>query len=105
LSTDPLYSPIKALCRRAVLNRVVAVPLVTVMMKMACRPDIMARFAAVRGWLRALGRLATVVMLVILVSMLATLVWHARAAAVFARNHRFTARHRFSRFSLCAALT
>ncbi|MDP9158341.1 MAG: divalent metal cation transporter [Pseudomonadota bacterium] len=47
-------NPIKALYWSAVLNGVVAVPVMFVMMKIVCRPDIMGKFAA-KGWLRALG--------------------------------------------------
>src|ERR1700686_4900553 len=64
-------NPIKALYWSAVLNGVVAVPVMFVMMKIVCRPDIMGKFAA-RGWLRALGWLATAVMLVISAAMLVT---------------------------------
>jgi len=64
-------NPIKALYWSAVLNGVVAVPVMFVMMKIVCRPDIMGKFAA-RGSLRALGWLATAVMLVISAAMLVT---------------------------------
>jgi NRAMP (natural resistance-associated macrophage protein)-like metal ion transporter len=64
-------NPIKALYWSAVLNGVVAVPVMFVMMKIACRADIMGRFAA-QGWLRALGWIATAVMLLISVAMLIT---------------------------------
>jgi Mn2+/Fe2+ NRAMP family transporter len=56
-------NPIKALYWSAVLNGVVAVPVMFVMMKIVCRPDIMGKFAA-RGSQRALGWLATAVMVI-----------------------------------------
>ena len=55
--------PMKALYWSAVLNGVVAVPVMFVMVKIVCRPDIMGKFAA-RGSLRALGWLATAVMVI-----------------------------------------
>ena len=64
-------NPIKALYWSAVLNGVVAVPVMFVMMKIVCRPDIMGKFAA-KGWLRALGWIATGVMLVISAGMVVT---------------------------------
>jgi Mn2+/Fe2+ NRAMP family transporter len=64
-------NPIKALYWSAVLNGVVAVPVMFVMMKIVSRPDIMGKFAA-KGWLRALGWIATAVMLVISVGMVVT---------------------------------
>jgi Mn2+/Fe2+ NRAMP family transporter len=62
---------IKALYWSAVLNGVVAVPVMIVMMLMVCRVDIMGAFVA-RGWLRSLGWTATVVMAAIAVAMFAT---------------------------------
>jgi len=64
-------NPVKALYWSAVLNGVVAVPVMFVMMKIVCRRDIMGKFAA-KGWLRALGWVATAVMLVISVGMVVT---------------------------------
>jgi Mn2+/Fe2+ NRAMP family transporter len=64
-------NPIKALYWSAVLNGVVAVPVMIVMMLMACRTDIMGAFVA-RGWLRLLGWAATVVMTLIALAMFAT---------------------------------
>jgi NRAMP (natural resistance-associated macrophage protein)-like metal ion transporter len=64
-------NPIKALYWSAVLNGVVAVPVMFVMMKIVCRADIMGKFAA-KGWLRALGWMATAVMLVISLGMVVT---------------------------------
>jgi NRAMP (natural resistance-associated macrophage protein)-like metal ion transporter len=63
---------IKALYGSAVLNGVVAVPVMIVMMLIASRVDIMGPFIA-RGWLRILGWLATIVMLLIGVAMIVTL--------------------------------
>lgn len=65
-------NPIAALYWSAVINGVVAVPLMVVMMLMVSRTDIMGQFAA-RGWLRLLGWVATGVMLVIALAMLVTL--------------------------------
>lgn len=64
-------NPIKALYWTAVLNGVIAVPLMAVMMLIASRQDIMGRFP-VRGWLRGLGWTATAVMGLAVVGMLAT---------------------------------
>lgn len=64
-------NPIKALYWTAVLNGVIAVPLMVVMMLIAARQDIMGRFP-VRGWLRGLGWTATAVMGLAVVAMLAT---------------------------------
>jgi Mn2+/Fe2+ NRAMP family transporter len=62
---------IKALYWSAVLNGVIAVPVMIVMMLIASRVDIMGPFIA-RGWLRTLGWLATIVMLLIGVAMIVT---------------------------------
>ncbi|MFP3409053.1 divalent metal cation transporter, partial [Pseudomonas sp. SIMBA_065] len=62
---------IKALYWSAVINGVVAVPVMAVMMLIVSRADIMGRSAA-RGWLRGLGWVATGVMLAIALAMLAT---------------------------------
>ena len=64
--------PIKALYWSAVLNGLIAVPVMIVMMLIASRTDIMGRFVA-RGWLRVLGWIATGVMLLIGVGMIATM--------------------------------
>lgn len=64
-------NPIKALYWSAILNGVIAVPVMFVMMLIVSRTDIMGRFAA-RGWLRGLGWLATGVMLAITLTMLVT---------------------------------
>ena len=55
--------PIKALIWSAVINGVIAVPIMVVMMLMAVRPDLMGPFVIKRR-LQVLGWLATVVMLV-----------------------------------------
>ncbi|MHC1481346.1 Nramp family divalent metal transporter [Frateuria aurantia] len=64
--------PIAALYWSAVLNGIVAVPLMIVMMLLVVRRDIMGQFV-VGGWLRALGWLATLVMLIIAVAMIVAL--------------------------------
>ena len=63
---------IKALFWSAVLNGVIAVPVMVAMMLMASRPDIMGKFA-VRGWLRGLGWLSTGVMALAVVGMFVTM--------------------------------
>jgi NRAMP (natural resistance-associated macrophage protein)-like metal ion transporter len=65
-------NPVKALYWSAVINGVVAVPVMIVMMLVVGRRDIMGPFVA-RHWLRALGWLATAVMLVVVLAMLAAL--------------------------------
>ncbi|MGE4481014.1 Nramp family divalent metal transporter [Acidocella sp.] len=65
-------NPIKALFWSAVVNGVVAVPVMVVMMKLAARTDIMGRFA-VRGALKLFGWAATLLMAVVVVAMLAQL--------------------------------
>jgi NRAMP (natural resistance-associated macrophage protein)-like metal ion transporter len=63
--------PIKALFWSAVVNGVVAVPVMVAMMLMACRPSVMGEF--ILGVpLKSLGLLATVVMLLAAVGMFAT---------------------------------
>lgn len=64
--------PIKALFWSAVLNGIVAVPLMVVMMLMTARPRIMGRFTLPRG-LAVMGWLATAVMAAIVIGMFATL--------------------------------
>jgi len=64
-------NPIKALYWSAVLNGIVAVPVMFVMMLIVSRTDIMGQFVA-RGWLRGLGWLATAVMLAIALAMMGT---------------------------------
>jgi NRAMP (natural resistance-associated macrophage protein)-like metal ion transporter len=63
--------PIKALYWSAVLNGIVAVPVMVMMMMMAARSDIMGRFV-VAGALKWLGRIATAVMAAAVVAMLVT---------------------------------
>lgn len=53
--------PVQALIWSAVVNGIVAVPIMAMMMLMVVRADIMGRFVA-RPWLRGLGWLATIVM-------------------------------------------
>ncbi len=64
--------PIKALFWSAVINGVVAVPLMVLIMTMASRKKVMGEFKVHRG-LRTLGWIATVVMSVAAVGMFATL--------------------------------
>ena len=63
--------PVKALFWSAVINGVVAVPVMAMTMRMATNSDIMGQFQ-VRGVLRALGWLATLVMALATVAMFAT---------------------------------
>ena len=63
--------PIKALFWSAVINGVVAVPLMAVIMLMAMRPDVMGRFVLPRA-LWAMGWLCTVTMAVVVAIMFAT---------------------------------
>ena len=60
--------PIKALLWSAVLNGVIAVPIMAVMMRMAVRPDIMGAFTITRK-LERLGWVATVLMGIAVVAM------------------------------------
>ena len=64
--------PIKALFWSAVINGVVAVPVMTMMMIMSSRPSVMGRFA-VRGLLKVVGWIATAVMAAAAVGMFATM--------------------------------
>lgn len=66
--------PIKALYWSAVINGVVAFPVMVVMMLLVRRRDIMGRFA-VTGWLFALGWAATACMGAVVAAMLATTNW------------------------------
>jgi Mn2+/Fe2+ NRAMP family transporter len=62
--------PIKALFWSAVINGVIAIPIMTIMMKMAIRPEVMGNF--VIGWkLRVLGWAATALMFSTVVVMVA----------------------------------
>jgi NRAMP (natural resistance-associated macrophage protein)-like metal ion transporter len=62
--------PIKALFWTAVLNGVVAVPMMAVTMLLAGSREVMGAFATRRGW-KALGWLATATMAVVVVAMFA----------------------------------
>lgn len=66
--------PIKALYWSAVINGVVAVPVMTIMMLMTARSDIMKQFT-VTGWLRFFGWAATFAMGLCVVGMLASLIF------------------------------
>jgi len=63
--------PIKALFWSAVINGVIAVPIMAVMMLMAVRADIMGPFAITRR-LTVLGWLATAIMAIVVLAMVAT---------------------------------
>jgi Mn2+/Fe2+ NRAMP family transporter len=64
--------PIKALLWSAVVNGVIAVPIMVVMMLLAVKPDVMGPFVVGRR-LRVLGWISTAVMAAAVVAMLATL--------------------------------
>src|SRR5450830_308970 len=64
--------PIKALYWSAVVNGVISVPIMTVMMLMASRVDVMGSFVIKRR-LRILGWLAALMMAIAVIAMLATL--------------------------------
>jgi len=66
--------PIKALFWSAVINGVVAVPVMTIMMLMASNTNIMGRFA-IGGYLRIVGWIATGVMALAAMIMGASLFW------------------------------
>jgi Mn2+/Fe2+ NRAMP family transporter len=53
--------PIKALYWTAVINGVVAVPVMAIMMLMTAQPRIMGKFT-ITGWLRWLGWASTIAM-------------------------------------------
>jgi Mn2+/Fe2+ NRAMP family transporter len=63
--------PIKALFWSAVINGIIAVPIMAVMMLMASRPDIMGDFTVTRR-LKVLGWLATVTMAIAALAMFLT---------------------------------
>jgi NRAMP (natural resistance-associated macrophage protein)-like metal ion transporter len=63
--------PMRALVWSAEINGVIAVPIMTIMMLLASREDIMGRFV-IRPRLRRLGWIATAVMAVTVVAMIAT---------------------------------
>jgi Mn2+/Fe2+ NRAMP family transporter len=64
-------NPIKALCWSAVINGVVAVPVMVILMLMTADRRIMGEFT-VKGWLRTLGWLSTAAMAACVVAMAAT---------------------------------
>ena len=64
--------PIRALIWSAVLNGVIAVPIMALMMRMAVRPDIMGPFTIKRR-LHRLGWFATALMTIAVVAMIATM--------------------------------
>ena len=64
-------NPIKALYWSAVINGVVAVPVMAIMMLMSARSEVMGEFT-VGGWLKGLGWAATAVMALAVVAMLVT---------------------------------
>jgi NRAMP (natural resistance-associated macrophage protein)-like metal ion transporter len=63
--------PIKALFWSAVVNGVIAVPIMAVLMMLAVKPEVMGPFVITRR-LRLLGWLATTVMTLVVVAMIAT---------------------------------
>jgi NRAMP (natural resistance-associated macrophage protein)-like metal ion transporter len=63
--------PIKALYWTAVINGVVAVPVMTVMMLMTAQPRIMGKFT-ITGWLQWLGWAATLAMAICVIGMIAS---------------------------------
>jgi NRAMP (natural resistance-associated macrophage protein)-like metal ion transporter len=63
--------PVKALFWSAVVNGVVAVPLMAMIMVIAVRPAVMGQFVITR-WLRGIGWLATAVMALAAIGMFAT---------------------------------
>jgi NRAMP (natural resistance-associated macrophage protein)-like metal ion transporter len=66
-------TPIKALFVCAIVNGVVAGPIMIVVMLMVGNAKVMGRFTLVSGWLRSLGWTATAVMLLAAVGMFVTL--------------------------------
>jgi NRAMP (natural resistance-associated macrophage protein)-like metal ion transporter len=66
-------TPIKALFLCAIVNGVVAGPIMIVVMLMVGNAKVMGRFTLVSGWLRSLGWTATAVMLLAAVGMFVTL--------------------------------
>ena len=63
--------PIRALYWSAVINGVVAVPVMAIMMWLAAAPKVLGEFV-VTGWVKSLGWVATAVMVVAVIAMLAT---------------------------------
>jgi len=70
LNITPI-DPIKALYWSAVINGVVAAPVMVVLMLMTAQTKIMGEFT-IGGWLRALGWLSTAAMAACVAGMLAT---------------------------------
>ncbi|HEY4999107.1 MAG TPA: divalent metal cation transporter, partial [Usitatibacter sp.] len=64
--------PIKALFWAAVVNGVIAVPIMVVMMLLSAKPEVMGRFTA-RPQLRALGWISTAIMGAAVIAMFVTL--------------------------------
>ncbi len=73
ISLTPNVDPVQALFWSAVLNGVDAVPVMTVMVRLAAGTDVIGPFA-VTGWLKGLGWLATLVMALAAVGIIMTLV-------------------------------
>jgi NRAMP (natural resistance-associated macrophage protein)-like metal ion transporter len=67
LNFSPI-NPIKALYWAAVVNGVVAIPVLTITMMLSARPQIMGRFV-VTGWLKVLGWVTTVLMMAAVAAM------------------------------------
>ena len=63
--------PIPSLYWSAVINGVVAVPVMAIMMWVAAAPEVMGDFV-VTGWVKGFGRVATAVMAAAVAAMLAT---------------------------------
>jgi Mn2+/Fe2+ NRAMP family transporter len=70
LARQPI-DPIRALYWSAVINGVVAVPVMAIMMWLAAAPKVMGDFV-VKGWVKVLGWVATAVMAAAVAAMLAT---------------------------------
>jgi Mn2+/Fe2+ NRAMP family transporter len=70
LNLTPL-NPIKALYWSAVINGIVAVPVMALMMFMVARSSVMGEFV-IRGWLAALGWAATITMMLSVAGMAVT---------------------------------
>lgn len=65
-------TPIKALFWSAVINGIVAVPIMAVIMRMIRNPQVMGKFSLVPKWLRVMGWLTTIVMAAATIGMLLT---------------------------------
>ena len=65
------FDPIRALYWSAVINGVVAVPVMAIMIWLAAAPRVMGDFV-ITGWTKALGWVATAVMAVAIAALLAT---------------------------------